>query len=333
MDSQPKALMSFQLFPYSEVVFSVGNIEKAAAIYRDYMGWQVIHQATNDRHQPAFWRLTEPCTADEMLLQLPGTDKGRIRLMQFKGVAQDYIRPSAQTWDTGGYLDIDLRVDNMRQVYNDLREMGWHGISNPVQMQMGPFLLEELLMKGHDEIMIAFVNRIDPPQPVMAGGRHIVSNVYLSAMIVKDLQRAKYFFVHQLGFQLLNQMTICRDTPGPTIFGFPHNIAPHAPAHLAIVSPDGSRDHMLDIIKIDNLTGEDFSDRGVPPNRGVLMFRFPVRGLRTYADFVQQNGAVLQIPVTRTHIAPYGEVEAFAVRSPDGCWLEFFEGVNQENKA
>ncbi|WP_448517951.1 VOC family protein [Rhodoflexus sp.] len=321
--------MSFQLFPYTEVVFSVGNIEKAAAVYRDYMGWQPVHETVGDRHQPAFWQLPEACTADEMLLRLPGTDKGQIRLLKFNGIAQDYIRPGAQTWDTGGYLDIDLRADNLQKVHNDLREMGWHGISNPVQMQMGPFLLEELLMKGHDEIMIAFVHRIDPPQPVMEGGRNIVSNVYLSAMIVQDLERAKHFFVNQLGFQLLNELTICRDTPGPTIFGFPYNIAPHAPAHLAIVSPDGSRDHMLDIIKIDNVTGEDFSDRAVPPNRGVLMFRFPVRGLRAYADFVQKNGAALQIPVTRTNIAPYGKVEAFAVRSPDGCWLEFFEEVTE----
>ncbi|MCS7018356.1 MAG: hypothetical protein RMJ87_04400 [Cytophagales bacterium] len=317
--------MSFHLFSYTEVVFSVGDMAKAASVYRDYMGWQVVHQATGDRYQPAFWQLPEQCTADEMLLQLPGTDTGQIRLIKFNGVQQEYIRPGANSWDTGGYLDIDLRVNNIQQVCNDLREMGWHSIGNPVQMQMGPFLLEELLMKGHDEITIALVHRIDPPQPIMAGGRNIVSNVYLSAMIVQDLERAKFFFVNQLGFQLLNQITICRHTPGPTIFGLPYNIAPSAPAHLAIVSPDGSRNHMLDIIKIDNVEGADFSARGIPPNRGVLMFRFPVQGLRSYAKFVQKNGVALQIPVTHTCIAPYGNVEAFAVRSPDGCWLEFYE--------
>lgn len=317
--------MSFRLFPYTEVVLSVGNLEKSAALYRDYMGWEVVHKTFGDRRQPAFWQLPESCTADEMLLRLPGTDKGQIRLIQFNGVRQEYIRPGAQTWDTGGYLDIDLRVDDLQKVYHELCETGWHGIGSPQRVQIGPFLLEEVLMKGPDEITVAFVRRIEPPQPVMAGGRNIVSNVYLSAMTVKNLERAEYFFINQLGFRLLNRISVCRDTPGATIFGLPHNIAPNAPAHLAIVSPDGSRDHMLDIIKIDNVTGEDFSARGVPPNRGILMFRFPVQGLRAYADFVRKNGVSFQIPVSPVYIAPYGEREAFAVRSPDGCWLEFYE--------
>ncbi|MCS6967664.1 MAG: VOC family protein [Cytophagales bacterium] len=320
--------MPFQLFPYSEVVFSVGSIEKAAATYRHYMGWQVVHQAEGDYYQPAFWQLPQGCTLDEMLLRLPGTSEtGQIRLVKFHSLKQEYIRPGGQPWDTGGYLDIDLRVNDIQQVCNHLREMGWHSIGNPVQMQMGPFLLEEVLMKGHDEIVIALVHRISPSQPIIEGGKHIVSNVYLSAMIVKDFEQSVDFFVNKLGFQLLNRISVCRPTPGPTIFGLPYNIAPQAPANLAIISPDGSRNHMLDVIKIDNITGEDFSQRALPPNRGILMFRFPVKGIEDYARFVQQNGVNLQLPLTSTCIAPYGEVKAFAVRSPDGCWLEFFEKV------
>jgi catechol 2,3-dioxygenase-like lactoylglutathione lyase family enzyme len=315
----------FAIQPYKEFVFSVGNLAKALDFYAGYLGWETVVQGPVAPSVLAAWQLPPAATAQEVLLRLPGTDTGQLRLVQFRGLAQRHIRSGGKAWDPGGFMDIDLRVADLGQVYDDLREMGWHGVSDPVEMRVGPFHLHELLIKGHDEVMIAFVQRLVPPQPHMPGGRHVVSNIYLSAMIVRDLAPARHFFVNQLGFVVVNELPLRLE--GDNMFGLPHNVIAQTAIELVILSPDGARDTMLDLIYLPGIVGQDHSAHAVPPNRGVLMCRFPVRNLAAYHDFVRANGVR---PVTKLHrqvLAPYGEVELFAVRSPDGAWLEFFEVV------
>ncbi len=318
-------MRDFFIHCYQEFVFSVGNLPAVVDFYTSYMGWEIVHRGPVHRNVLGAWGLPAACTANEALIRLPGAINGQLRLIQFQGAAQRYIRSGGKAWDPGGFMDIDLRVEDIDQVYNDLREMGWHGVSDPVEMRTGPFHLRELLIKGHDEIMIAFVHRLDPPQPVMAGGKNIVSNVYLSAMIVRDLARSKHFFVNQLGFRAMNEMPLALD--GDNMFGLPRNIIAKTPIELIILSPNESRDTMLDIIWLGGIEGDDHSAHAVPPNRGVLMCRFPVDNLVAYHDFVLANGVVPVVPLGHQTLAPNGDVRLFAVQSPDGAWLEFFEPV------
>ena len=315
-----------QLHLYNEVVFSVKDLEAAARVYVELFGWEVLWQGKGSASQVRFWDLPESCETDELLLGFQGLDYGQIRLVKFNNVPQRVIRSGGQAWDTGGILDIDLRVSDIDWVYEVLTERGWHGYSQPVTQRMGPFVVEEVLLKGHDEVVIAFVHRQEPPHPNPFNLTGCTSPVYLSAMIVKDLAVAQDFFVNQLGFKLHNEIAFQAEE-GRSMFGLPHNVAAQTNIKLSIIGSTDSRDALLDLVMLEGIKGEDFSALAVPPNRGILLYRFPVMDIETYAQLLKNNGVTFKISLQTVDIQPIGQVKQFAVQSPDGVWIEFWEKV------
>ena len=59
----------------------------------------------------------------------------------------------------------------------------------------------------------------------------------------------------------------------------------------------------------------------------MALLRHPVRGLRVFAEHLARQGWPLAMPLTRVSLAPHGEVDLLAVRTPDGAWLEFYEAA------
>jgi catechol 2,3-dioxygenase-like lactoylglutathione lyase family enzyme len=320
-------MLSFQLHLCNEVVFSVKDLQKAAQTYTELLGWEVAWQGEGHPSQTAFWGLPEACQTDEILLRFQGLEYGQIRLVQFKNVSQQLIRPGGQPFDTGGIMDIDLRVSDINWCYHQMSERDWQPYTaQPVVQTMGPFSVQEILFRGHDGVVIAFVHRTSPPHPNpfnLTGG---TSHVYLSALVVRDIQVARHFFVNQLGFVLHNEIEFVGDE-GRSIFNLPHNIAAQTKALLNIIGPNDSREAMFDLIELEGIKGEDFSANAVPPNRGILMYRIPVVNIEEYANFVRNNGVVFRCPLQRVEIGAIGTVQQFAVQSPDGVWLEFWERV------
>ncbi len=313
----------FQIQSTAEFVFSVGDLAEVSQFYTVYGGWEIAYEGQVSRTQLSFWQLPDNCEAQEMLLQFMGNPKGQLRLIQFRNVAQEQIRSGAPVWDTGGILDIDIRVNDIEQAYRAMQDQGWQGISEPVEQAMGPFVLKEVLMKGHDGVIIALVNRTQPPLE-LPRDKPLASNIYLSAMIVKDLKAAHHFYIDQLGFRVMNELEIVNQAPGPNMFGLPYNLSHQAPAKLELISPDGTREGMLDILQFEGLSGADHSHRAYPPNRGILMYRFPVQNIEAYYEHIQAKGVQPVCPLTEVEVNPYGTVSFFAVQSPDGVWMEFF---------
>ncbi len=315
---------------YNEVVFSVKNVEQAANTYTTLLGWEVVWRGQGHRSQTAFWNLPKDCETDEMLLRFQGLEYGQIRLIQYKNVAQQIIRSGGQPFDTGGIMDIDLRVSDIDWVYDEMTERGWHSYTQTVMQTMGPFTVQEVLFRGHDGVVIAFVHRTNPPHPNPFNLEGGTSNVYLSAMIVRNLDIAAAFFIDKLGFVLHNDIAFVGDA-GRSIFNLPHNIAAQTNAKLKIIGPTESRDALFDLIELEGIVGEDFAALAEPPNRGILMYRIPVVGLEQYVEQICSRGVVLRLPLQTIDYEPYGKVNICAVQSPDGVWLEFWERVIQTN--
>jgi catechol 2,3-dioxygenase-like lactoylglutathione lyase family enzyme len=317
----------YQLNLYNEVVFSVKNLAEAAKVYTELLGWQICWEGSGDASQTKFWGLPSNCSTNEMLLQFQGLEYGQIRLIQFNDIPQKIIRAGGQPFDTGGIMDIDLRVSDIGWVYDEMTERGWQPYNpQPVVQTMGPFTVHEVLFRGPDGIVIAFVHRTHPPHPNpfnLTGG---TSHVYLSALIVKDLTIANDFFINKLGFLLHNDIAFLGDR-GRSIFNLPHNIAAQTNAKLQIIGPTDSREAMFDLIELEGIEGEDFATLAQPPNRGILMYRFPVDNVAAYSQFVQANGVVLRCPLQTIHHSQHDTIQQFAVQSPDGVWLEFWEKV------
>jgi catechol 2,3-dioxygenase-like lactoylglutathione lyase family enzyme len=317
--------MTFKLQTYSEIIISVKNLDAVLPIYTKILGWDSIWRGKGDDSQIRFWDLPDDCETEEILLQFQKIPFGQIRLVQFKNIEQKLIRPAGQTWDTGGILDIDLRTSDLQKTYNELTDLGWHAYSRPVTQTMGPFTVEEVLLKGHDEVVIALVHRSVPPHPNPFELDGITSNVYLSAMIVKDLENTTHFFVEQLGFISHNQISFKTELPETTMFGLPHNLSDKTNVKLNIIGPTDNRDGLLDLVELEGLIGEDFSSNAIPPNRGILMYRFPVENIKNYYDFVQKNGVIPVKELQKVQLGNIGEVNVFSVQSGDGVWMEFYE--------
>ena len=134
-----------QLKTIREHLYSVGDMEKVAHFFRDYGGFQEIGNYDSERRVLDFWKLPAQASAQELLLQSEDLPFGQLRLIKYKGVQQEYIRSSQNPWDTGGIMDINLRVHDVHASFDELRELGWHGLSDPLFQEMGPFKLYDIL--------------------------------------------------------------------------------------------------------------------------------------------------------------------------------------------
>ena len=119
---------------YQEVVFSVSDVDRQAAFYRDVAGWELIHEGSTDPALLEAYNLPPDIRSREILLGNPGTERGYLRLIQFDGVARVQIRSNTQSWDTGGIFDVNTRVADMAKKFmpeprqnlrHDLAELGF----------------------------------------------------------------------------------------------------------------------------------------------------------------------------------------------------------------
>ena len=316
--------MKYRLGSITEVIYSVGDLTKTHNFFCDYGGLSCINSGLTGRDVLDFWHISPKGTAEEELLQFDDHGTGRLRLIQFNDVQQEYIRSSQQPWDTGGIMDINLRVNDVAKTFDELRELGWHGLSDPLFQKMGPFELYDILMKGYDDIIIAFTHRTQPPLELKQGFK-IPSHVYNSSIVVNNLPTSRDFYQDKLGFTLLNKYEVVKDSPQENMFGIPHNIIPDVRCEANIFSLDGNRDTIFQIIQFHGVEGKDHTENAIPPNRGLLMYRCEIGGLNSFYERLESVGVEIEGAITKLDIKPYGSVSCFAIRCPDGVRWEFFE--------
>ena len=319
-----KLLVKYQFLNIREILYSVGNLKKVLDFFVAYGGWSVVGEYSSSPDVLQYWNLDQQASAKEVLLQSNYHPTGQLRLIKYEGVSQDYIRSSQQPWDTGGIMDINLRVHEVAQSFENLREMGWHGLSDPLLQTMGPFKLYDILMKGYDDVIIAFTHRLQPPMQLEAK-INLPSHIYNSSLVVKDLEASRRFYIEGLGSQLLNSYEVRKDSPQENMFGLPFNLADKVTCKANILSFDGERDVIFQLIEFEGVSGKDFSKKAIPPNRGFLLYRCEVNGLDAYYEELSEKGIPIHQPLQQLSIQPYGLVNSFSVISPNGVWWEFFE--------
>lgn len=307
-----------------EVIFSVRDIVKASQFYQSVVGYQVIAERESSREQLSAWNVTETANCKEVLLGNPGDVEGFIRLVQFEGVDQVVIRSSGQSWDPGGIFDINMRAKDLNSVFEDFQKAGWNGVSDPIRYQFGDFDVSEVLMKGPEDIVIAMMER---HAPTLKGYPNLkrLSHVFNSSHISRDVETTLDFFINKLGFQVYMHANSIDRKAGPNVLGFPHNINAQIQLPVYIVHPEGTNMGSLEFLQVKGLEGTDFSDRAIPPNLGILMYRFPISDAKAYAQLLEERGVAIHIAPRELVIEPYGSVTVFAVRSPEGIWIEFVE--------
>ena len=309
---------------YQEAVFSVSDADQYTDFLVETAGWKILHEGPVPFGLMQAWRLPDAASAREVVLGNPGTDRGFVRIVQIDGVEQRQIRSSAQSWDTGGWFDVNSRVLDMEGKFREFQERDWQAVSDPVQFTFGPFVVKEWLVRGPDGIVFALIERVQPPLDGYPYLREM-SRLFNATQIVTDMEAAKHFYVEQLGFEIYLENSGPSKSPGPNVLGMPHNIAAEVPRHVAIVHPDATNEGSVELLQFEGLQGADFSERAVPPNLGILTLRFPVKDIDAFEKLAAIEGFDVEMPPTRLRMRPYGNVTIMAIRGPDGVWLEFFE--------
>ena len=319
-DSTSESLLSGG---YQEAVFSVSDAAEWVAFLEEVAGWDVLHDGELDPAMLAGWQLPSEASAREVVVGNPGTKRGFIRLLQFRGVEQQQIRSNAQSWDTGGWFDVNSRVVSMEKKFSELQARDWQAASDPVEFEFGPFVVREWLARGPDGIVIALIERVQPPlegHPQLREMGRLIN----ATQIVSDIDKAREFYLDKLGFKTYLDHVGASKSSGPNVLGLPHNVAVDVVRHVSILHPHAVNEGSVELLQFAGATGADFSARAVPPNLGVLMLRFPVRDIARFAQHVEEQGIEIAMSPQRVALPPYGDVTMMAIRGPDGVWIEFF---------
>jgi catechol 2,3-dioxygenase-like lactoylglutathione lyase family enzyme len=311
---------------WNEVVFSVEDLAATEQLYTEVAGWEVLHRGKACSNQAVAWNLDESTRIGEVLLGNPGEERGYVRLVTFRDVAQRQIRSSGRFWDVGGFSNVSSRVTSIKDTFGSLQKRGWVGHHDPVKYQVGPFTVIEAAATGHDGIVFSLVERIEPKlEPDALPGRF--GSPFNAPQVVKDFKESLEFFVERLGFKVALETQITWQPPGANVFGLPYQIAMATPVEVAIVQPQGQVLGCIELLGPGELMGQDFSYHAKPPNLGVLAVRFPVDGLMEYIRRLEAKGVPLLMEPTEVVLEPFGTANVVAVRSPNGSWLEFYEFV------
>lgn len=318
--------MGYKIHGYKEVIFSVRDIDRDLDVYSKLGGWTISDRNQLSKSQLSFWNLGSEVKGETALLTYPGRDSGIVRLVSFKNVKQKHIRAHAQSWDTGGIYDVDIRVKDVRKKTEEFQYHGWSGYSDIKEYHFNEFHVSEILIKGSEDIVFALIQR---HAPLLEGYPMLkeMSHVFNSSQIVKSLEESKIFYIDTLGFQEYSTFEGRNGKAGPNVFGIPYNVFPEVVRKISILSPTGKNEGSIELVELEGLTGRDFSQDAVAPNLGILTLRFPVKGLSEFVETMQEKGLVFETGIERIEMDPYGNVDIAAIKSPDGAWLEFMEIV------
>ncbi|MEM7351759.1 MAG: VOC family protein [Acidobacteriota bacterium] len=309
---------------FKETVFSVRDLDAAIELYREVGGWEVLLRGRAGSDLARFWKLEPKQVIEEALLANPGDDRGYLRLVHFPGAEPEIIRPGAMPWDTGGIFDVNVRVKDVHAKLADLRRHGWQSFSDPVEFTFGKFVVREVLAQGPDGIVLAMIERVQPPLEDWPNLRQL-SFIFNATQTVRDFDRSFNFYTEKLGFKVYLEHEGASREAGPHVLGLPHNLAAEIPRRVAIMSPKGDNFGSVEILAFRGAEGRDFSDRAKPPHLGHLSLRFPVSNLETYLTQLRSRDVEPISGPATVQIAPYGRVRGIVVRAPEGAWLEFLE--------
>lgn len=314
---------------FDELIFSVFDIDRASAALVDVGGWRLGETVPLPADQLAAWGLPPHASGSQALLLPPTGERGRLRLVRFDGVERALIRPSQRVWDSGGIFDIDLFSRDVRTAYRRLqRDHGWTGLGEPTDYVIGPFDVTQVVAVGPDGLLLALIEPREKAGMDLPEYGHF-SRAFNSTQLVRDMDAALAFYCGALGWQ----QTMVSDVvdaaePGANVLGLPMPHAVGTRRRVAIVHPHGLNDGSVELMQICGMTGADYADRCTFPNVGLIALRLPVADAAAEASRLAANGVALRSAPRQQMLHGVGDVLSFAIRTPDGAVLEFYQRLN-----
>lgn len=308
---------------FCEVVVSVSHPGRVSGLARAG-GLAVLHQGPAAPELNRAWGLKPHATIRDTLLHAPAMPYGYLRFTEIGGVPQQPVRPlDAKPWDTGGLWLIYTRAGDNAALSRELVAAGWPTLRDVHGFDFGELAVREVHHHGPDGMVLSIIEQQKPPLDLPVTG---LTHAFNAAILVRDMDAARRFFVDALGFKPWMEVVWEADNPGLTLLSDLADFRAFRTVRTLIVHPEGTNLGSVELIAFEGgPLGRDFSERGRPPNLGALALRFAVPDLDAHLSRLAAAGVAPARPVTELRLAPYGNVRLAPVVSPDGVWLEFFE--------
>ena len=310
---------------WTEAVVSVADLEAMPGFLERIGNWHQTGSGELTAGELAYWQVE--ATGRWRRLCAPDAVVGCIRFVRFDGVEQEPIRPAARAWDTGGIYSLMVRSDDVDTLYQAaLAEPGWWAESPPIRFSFGTSDLKNVVISGPHGIKLAAYERVSPAFTAFQMGR--ISQAFNTMRMVRNQPAAKAFYA-QLGFRERFDSDYEPLEPAWSNFSIPRNFTPIIRRKAAAMQPHG--DELPDgewgrveVMQIVGFEGRDHSARAVPPNLGILSVRYEADNLDDYRARLEADGVPIAYRANGVAIGGLGEVDIFAVRSPDGALTEFY---------
>ena len=311
---------------WRETLLIVADLEFWKRAYTSAGDWTVLYEG--DVEDDLLDYLNAANTrAKQVVVACNDCDYGHVRLLSFAGASrQPLIRSNGRPWETGGWFDLNARVENMEEQFLRLQDSGWSGLSDPIEWTFGKTTVKEWLAYGPDGIVWAIIERINPPLDPAARpgsfGPH-----FNSTQIVGDMREARAFYEGLLGFtQLVNVADEPVATqPGQNVLGLPEELATRQRWNITMLQAPEAGGGSIELLSLPGLSGRDFAPLANPPNRGILSLRFPVGDLHRLRVHLADAGVRFAREPQTVTLPPDGRVTMMTVYGPGGARLDFYQ--------
>jgi len=320
--------MSWRVDGYQEAGLGTAEPDFWLAFFQELGGWRLLWEGPSPV-QP-LWPRNAPRPDHEWLLAAPDAPCGFVRLFRFNDDVPA-PRSGARIHDTGGIFDLDVRVADVHAWRTRLLDQGWTDFGPAVDWPFGELEVREWLAQGPDGVVVAFVQRLQPPldppltPPASRGG---FGHAFNSSQLVRDMESALAFY-RALGFGERVRHRGPLEGRGGEVLGLAPDRAPQMPVDLAIVSPGAALEGSIELLSLPDATGEDRASACGPGRRGLNLLRLPVRALEVFAATLGASG-IAPRAMAEWDLPPLGPVLGMALTSPEGAWLELVEAQNTE---
>lgn len=311
---------------WREALVSVHDLDAWADAYTMLGDWEIRHQGPVSQAMLTLLGLPDNSTAEELLLAERNSEYGFCRLIRFD-TAPDapLIRSNARPWETGGWFDLNARVADMQLSFDTINRLGWSAESDPVEWQFGEVIVKEWLVRGPDGVVLALIERVDPPLPAAEQPGNFSKHIN-ATQIVTDITAAREFYQQVLGFKPLIEVNdeFFIPEPASNVLGLPAESAAKQKWNISLQAAPGADGGWIEILSLPGISGRDFSALTDPPNRGILSLRFPVDDPDALQQHLLDHSITVISECQNLMLEPYGQVRMFTARGPHGARLDFF---------
>jgi hypothetical protein len=314
------------LGPWQEVVVSVTDIDRTAQFFKQIGGYVAHAEGVLSSSELESWGLREPASGRYMVLGPEGASAGFIRLIDFDSAGpQKPMRPGARAWDTGCYFSIMVRVKGIESIYDEAIRMGWWTETPIAPLQFGDSDLRIVIFKGPDGIQIQSYERLSPELPEAVGPFDRMTRPFNVMQMVESQPDAYRFFTDILEFATYyTGPPVTAPAPVISPIGIPWSLTTHAGYQAGIVYPTPGEYGRMEMIQVHGMEGQDYRDRCVAPNLGILAVRFMSDQVAALKKHLQQHDVAIS-SYESVDLSDLGVGNLLQIKSPDGAIIQFIQ--------